>query len=74
MESTTASKVNEVILEAPEQYHTWFSSIKGAVPRDLWRYFDPETADEYDEPELVTFELIRPGARSLTTLNSAERS
>jgi hypothetical protein len=73
MAPTTAS-ANEVILEGPDQYHTWLSAIKGSVPRDLWKYFDPDTASELLEPEPVTFEMIRPGATSIATLNTNERS
>jgi hypothetical protein len=69
-----SSTTNEVILEGPDQFHTWFSSVKGSVPRDLWKYFDPDTADEFLEPEPVTFESIKAGARSLAALNSTERS
>ena len=69
-----SSTTNEVILEGPDQFHSWFSSTKGSVPRDLWKYFDPDTADEFLEPEPVTFESIKAGARSLTALNSTERS
>jgi hypothetical protein len=44
---------NEIILKGPENYHSWFSNIKGSVPEDLWKYFDPEIVDlEYVEPEL----------------------
>jgi hypothetical protein len=74
MAASASSSTKEVILEGPEQFHTWFLSIKGSVPRDLWKYFDPETDDEFDEPEPVTLETIRQGVTSLTAFTSAERS
>jgi hypothetical protein len=73
MASATASS-NEVILEGPDQFHTWISVIKGSVPRDLWRYFDPDTEDEFLEPEPVTLEQLREGAETLADLSAAERS
>jgi hypothetical protein len=69
-----ASTANAVVLEGPDQFHTWFSMVKGSVPRDLWRYFDPDTADEYFEPLPVTFDSIRQGAQSLAALTAAERT
>src|SRR2546421_2680748 len=74
MPSTTASMTNEVILEGPELFHTWFSTVKGSVPRDLWKYFNPDTADEFDEPEPITFGSVRQGATTLAALTAAERS
>ena len=73
MAPTTAS-TNEVILEKPEHYHTWMSQAKGSVPEDLWRYFDPDTGNEFVEPDPVTVGTIKPGATSLTALNATERS
>ncbi|KAN0077502.1 hypothetical protein V8E54_005806 [Elaphomyces granulatus] len=57
--------IKDIALEGPEHYHSWFSNIKGSVPEDLWRYFDPETADEYIEPQAVTFATVRPEATTL---------
>ena len=74
MAASASSSTKEVVLEGPEQFHTWFLSIKGSVPRDLWKYFDPETDDEFDEPEPVTLETIRQGVTSLAAFTSAERS
>lgn len=66
---------NEIILEGPENYHSWFSNIKGSVPEDLWKYFDPETDDlEYVEPEPVTVATIRPEATTLQQLTATDRS
>jgi len=28
--------------DRPERYHAWYTTIKGSVPEDLWRYLDPE--------------------------------
>jgi hypothetical protein len=69
-----SSTANEVILEGPEQYHTWFSSVKGSVPEDLWRYFDPDTAYEFAPPAPVTYDTVRPGVESFTLLNPTERA
>ncbi|KAN0067033.1 hypothetical protein V8E54_008746 [Elaphomyces granulatus] len=71
--ATTA--VKDIALEGPENYHSWFSNIKGSVPKDLWRYFDPASVDDYDpEPEPVTVATLRPGATSLQQLSAAERT
>ena len=74
MASATVSTTNEVILKGPETFHTWFSTVKGSVPQDLWKYFDPDTANEFDKPEPITFESIRPGARSVMALSAMETS
>ncbi|KAN0076218.1 hypothetical protein V8E54_006360 [Elaphomyces granulatus] len=71
--ATTA--VKDIALEGPENYHSWFSNIKGSVPKDLWRYFDPASVDDYNpEPEPVTVATLRPGATSLQQLSAAERT
>ncbi|KAN0075753.1 hypothetical protein V8E54_007023 [Elaphomyces granulatus] len=57
--ATTVAK--DIVL--PEHYH---SDIKGSVPEDLWKYFDPETADEY-----VT---VQPEATSLQQLYAQLRT
>jgi hypothetical protein len=69
-----ATTTKDVALEGPEQFHTWFLAIKGSVPRDLWKYFDPETEDEFDEPEPITLGTIRPGVTSITAFNTTERN
>lgn len=66
--------IKDIALEGPEHYHSWFSNIKGSVPEDLWRYFDPETADEYIEPQAVTFATVRPEATTLQQLSATERT
>ena len=48
--------------------------IEGSVPRDLWKYFNPDTANNFDEPKPVIYDIIRLGAQSLTALNATERS
>ena len=67
-------QTTEVTLDGPDTYHTWFSMIKGSIPRDLWKYIDPETDTEYEEPEEVTYDTIRPGATSLRELTAAEKT
>jgi hypothetical protein len=64
----------EVTLDGPDTYHTWFFMIKGSIPRDLWKYIDLETDAEYEEPEEVTYDTIRPGATSLRELTVAEKT
>ncbi|KAN0076521.1 hypothetical protein V8E54_006663 [Elaphomyces granulatus] len=54
---------NEIILKGPENYHSWFSNIKGSVPEDLWKI----------EPEPVTVATIRPEATTLQQLTATER-
>jgi hypothetical protein len=66
--------VKDIVLEGSEHYHSWFSNIKGSVPEDLWKYFDPETADEYTEPEVVTVATLRPQATSLQQLSTVDRT
>jgi hypothetical protein len=73
MASSVSSSI-EVTLEGPEQFHTWYLSIKGSVPEDLWTYFDPDSDEEFAQPEPVTFAAVRAGATSLANLTSAERS
>ena len=74
MASTTALTASNVVLEKPEQFHKWMLMIEGLVPRDLWKYFNPDTANNFDEPKPVTYDTIRPSAQSLTALNATERS
>ncbi|KAN0072641.1 hypothetical protein V8E54_009570 [Elaphomyces granulatus] len=62
----------DITLEGPENYHSWFLNIKESVPKDLWKYFDPESADEYNPPETVTFATIRPEATTWQQLSAAE--
>ena len=47
---TATTAVKNIILEGPEHYHIWFANTKGSVPEDLWKYFDPEATDEFNEP------------------------
>ena len=62
MASTTALTASNVVLEKPEQFHEWMLMIEGSVPRDLWKYFNPDTANNFDKPEPVTYDTVRPGA------------
>jgi hypothetical protein len=48
--------------------------IKGSVPRDLWKYIDPNTVDIYNEPETVTIGTIKAGATMLRELSAAEKT
>ena len=70
------TSVNEVILEGPDQYHSWFSSTKGSVPEDLWEYFNPDlkTPVEFAKPELITFSIVKEGATQLQQLSSADKT
>ncbi|KAN0067063.1 hypothetical protein V8E54_014849 [Elaphomyces granulatus] len=68
------TSVNDVILEGPNQYHSWFSSTQGTVPNDLWVYFNPETTTEFPAPEPVTFSDVKEGAQSLQQLTTTEKT
>ena len=46
----TAHSVKDVILSDPSTFDQWYKNIRGSVPRNLWRYFDRDTEDVYDEP------------------------
>ena len=70
----TTGAVNDVILEGPDQFHSWFSSMKGSVPEDLWKYFDPKTSTAFPTPEPVTISTVKDGAESLQQLSSAEKT
>jgi hypothetical protein len=48
--------------------------IKGSVPRDLWKYVDPDTVDIYNELETVTIRTIKAGAAMLRELSAAEKT
>ena len=69
LQSTT-----EVILDGPDTYHVWYAMIKTSVVKDLWKYVDPESIKEYEEPEEVTFDMVREGARSLRELLNPEKT
>ena len=66
--ATTA--FNDISFEGPEHYHSWFTNIKGSVPEDLWKYFDPETTDEFNEPETITVATLPEGATGLRELSA----
>ena len=68
LQSTT-----EVILDGPDTYHAWYAMIKTSVVKDLWKYVDPESAEEYEEPEEITFDMVKEGARSLRELSNPEK-
>ena len=70
--ATTA--VKDIVLEGPEHYHIWFANIKGSVPEDLWRYFDPEVTDQFNEPANITVATLRHGATSIEQLTVGERT
>ena len=66
--------VKDIVLESPEHYHIWFANIKGSVPEDLWKYFDPEATDEYNEPANITVATLRHEATSIEQLTTGERT
>jgi hypothetical protein len=70
--ATTA--VKDIVLEGPEHYHIWFANIQGSVPEDLWKYFDPEATDEFNEPANITVATLRQGATSIEQLTAADRT
>jgi hypothetical protein len=69
LQSTT-----EVILDGPDTYHAWYVMIKTSVVKDLWKYVDPESAEEYEEPEEVMFDMVKEGARSLRELSNPKKT
>jgi hypothetical protein len=72
--STSTTSTSESVLEHPYTYFTWFAKIKGSVPRDLWKYFDPEQQDELEQPEPVTIDQVREGANTLHELTAPEKT
>jgi hypothetical protein len=48
--------------------------INATIPRDLWKYVNPETENEFEEPKEITFDPIRPGATILRELTAAEKT
>jgi hypothetical protein len=69
-----SSSVSDITLENPYTYSTWFSKIQGSVPRDLWRYFNPDQQDEPREPVPVNIGDIKNGAQAFQELSSTERT
>ena len=61
-------------LDGPETYHAWYAIINATIPRDLWKYVDPETENEFEELEEITFDSIWPGATTLRELTAAEKT
>jgi len=59
--------------DRPERYHAWYTTIKGSVPEDLWRYLDPEGNAEFAEPEPITPETVREGAQSYHQLSTPDQ-
>ena len=39
----------------------------------LWKYVDPASAEEYEEPEEVKFDMVKEGARLLRELSNPEK-
>jgi hypothetical protein len=64
----------EGLLDGPETYHVWHAMINATIPRDLWKYIDPDTENEFEEPEEITFNSIWPGATALRELTAAEKT
>jgi hypothetical protein len=48
--------------------------IKTSVIKDLWKYVDPESTEEYEEPEEVKFDIVKEGVRSLRELSNPEKN
>ena len=61
-------------LDGPETYHAWYVMINATIPRDLWKYVNPETENEFEELEEITFDSIWPGATTLRELTAAEKT
>ena len=61
-------------LDGPKTYHVWYAMINATIPRDLWKYIDPDTENEFEEPEEITFNSIWPGATTLRELTAAEKT
>ena len=64
----------EGLLDGPETYHAWYAMINTTIPRDLWKYVNPETENEFEEPEEITFDSIRPGVTTLRELTAVEKT
>ena len=64
----------KVTLDSLDTYHMWFSMIKGLILRDLWKYVDPETDAEYEEPEEIIYDMIQPGATLLRELTVVKKT
>src|SRR5580692_4930548 len=70
-----ASQSTEVvILDGPDTYHVWYAMIKTSVVKDLWKYVDPASVEEYEEPEEVRFDMVKEGASSLRELLNPEKT
>ena len=48
--------------------------IKTSVVKDLWKYVDPASAEEYEEPKEVTFDIVKEGARLFRELSNPEKT
>jgi hypothetical protein len=64
----------EGLLDGPEIYHAWYTMINATIPRNLWKYVDPDTENEFEESEEITFDSIRPGATILRELTVAKKT
>jgi hypothetical protein len=47
--------------------------ITRLFPKDLWKYVDSDTDNEYKIPEALTFDLIKDRANSFKNLNTNKR-
>ena len=74
MSSSTNLTIIDTILKHLFTYFTWYAKIKGSVPKDLWRYFDPEQQDELEHLEQVTISHVKENAVTLHELSAAEKS
>jgi hypothetical protein len=64
----------EGLLDGPETYHVWYAMINATIPRDLWKYVDPNTENKFEEPEEITFNSIQPGATTFRELSVAKKT
>ena len=70
----SSSNKTEIILDNPYTFFTWFAKIQGLVPRDLWRFFDPDQQDESEEPVQTTIRQLRDGATTLQELSATDKT
>ena len=61
-------------LNGPETYHAWYAMINATIPRDFWKYVDLDMENEFEEPEEITFDSIRPGVTTLRELTMAKKT
>ena len=45
-----------------------------SVVKDLWKYVNPASTAEYEEPVEVIFDMVKEGATSLRELSNAKKT